>query len=104
MQLFLQKMKPLIVTLLALIAAIVVTLGAIQLRVWLSGNIDSGTNSAATNPSDAEKLAILASLAATSTPSAAQKEKTLHALSSPTKNGPTDAQKLKILQSLQAKP
>jgi hypothetical protein len=100
MELFPQKMKPLVVTLLALLAAIVVTLGVIQLRVWMSGNLGANNNSTMTNPSDAEKLRILASLSSTSSASTAEKAKTLHALSSSATTTPTDEEKLKILESL----
>ena len=96
------KVKPLFVTLLALFAAIAVTLGVIQLRAWWSGYSDA--NSSAMTPSDEEKLRILASLSSTSSASVGEKSKVLNSLSSPATTGPTEEEKLRILQSLQAKP
>ena len=94
------KVKPLFVTLLALFAAIAVTLGVIQLRAWWSGDADP--NPSAMTPSDEEKLRILASLSSTSSVSVSEKSKVLDSLSSPATTGPTEEEKLKILQGLKA--
>jgi hypothetical protein len=103
MQSFLRNTKQLVVILLALVAALLVTLGVLQIRVWLQPHAASGTTGGQ-SLTDQQKLNILASLSASSSASAAEKSKVLHSLSVPAKTGPTDEEKLKILQSLQAKP
>lgn len=104
MKAFLQQLKLPVVVLLALLAAIAVTIGAIQLRAWWSEYASPSANSAVTAPSKEEKLRILAALSSTSSVSVVQKSKTLHGLSSSTDANPTEEEKLKILESLKAKP
>ena len=86
---------------LAFVTALAVTLGAIQLRAWRSAR-DSGLDGgiATTSPSDTQKLAILASLSASSSATVAEKSKTLKSLSAPAARNPSDEEKLKILQAL----
>ncbi len=94
-------MKPLIIIVLAFVAALAVTLGAIQLRAWWSSRASNGENSmSTTSPSDAQKLAILESLSASSSASVQEKAKTLQSLAGPKAKNPSDEEKLKILQSL----
>jgi len=99
MESFLQRLKPLVVTLLALLAALAVSIGAIQLRALWQGPAVGSTN--VVRPvSDPEKLAILAELAPTSSPSTNQKSNMLHTLSSGSTTSLSDDQRLKILNSL----
>jgi len=95
-----RALRILVVISLALVAALIATLGALQIRVWLQTH-------AATPPStplsDEEKLDILASLSASSSASKEEKSKTLHSLSASTTSGPSDEEKLNILKSLRAK-
>jgi hypothetical protein len=99
MKVSLERMKPLLISLLALLAAVVVTLGAIQLRVWWSTHT-SGTSS----DSDSKKLDILASLKSSSTPPLSDQAKILRTLSvSSASTGMTESEKLHILASLQRK-
>jgi hypothetical protein len=94
-------MKPLIIIVLAFVAALAVTLGAMQLRSWWSARHSSGDNTrSASSPSDQQKLAILESLSASSTATVEEKSKTLQSLSSPAQKTPSEEEKLKILQSL----
>lgn len=97
-----QKLRTALAVALALFAALAVTLGALQFRIWLQPRTSSAPSSQPLT--DRQKLDILASLASTSSVSVEEKSKTLHSLSAPAKNTPTEEEKLKILQSLQAKP
>ena len=101
MNILFRNMKPLAIVLLAFLAALAVTLGAIQLRAWRSGkDLSSANGMATTSPSDDQKLAILASLSASSSATIAEKSKTLRSLSIPANKNPSDAEKLQILQAL----
>ena len=102
MKMFLGRMKPLLITLLALLAAVVVTLGAIQLRAWWSAR-SSGPNSNAATVPDQRKLDILTSLKSSSTPPVTQQSKILHTLSATSSQKISEQDKLKILQALQQK-
>ena len=96
-------MKPLVVTLLALFAAVVVTLGALQLVAWWSSH--GGFGRLDTHQiSDEEKLRILASLAATSSVSVDKKATILHGLSATSNGSVSEEEKLNILESLRTKP
>lgn len=99
---FLQRIKPLFIVLGALGAALVVTLGVLQVRSLLASRPNA--EPPAGSFTEQQKLDILASLSASSSPTVAQKSKVLRSLSTPAEDTPTEEEKLKILQSLQTKP
>ncbi len=69
------------VVLVAFLAAVIVTWGAIQIRKM--SDQPRGNDAATARPSDAEKLRILASLSSTSTPSIEDRLKILESLRTP---------------------
>src|SRR3989344_4429208 len=96
------RSKQLLILLAAIVAAFFLALAIGYVRVyWDQWMASLGNGAGFSSPSEQEKLRILASLAATSTPTAEQKSKTLHSLSSPESTGPTEDEKLEILRSLQ---
>lgn len=99
MKIFLQGMKPLLVMLLALVTALTLTLGIIQLRMWSQGFATVSHNTP-NQTSDAQKVRILAALRATSTLSASQQSGTLQALSPTTTTQLSVDQRLSILEFL----
>jgi hypothetical protein len=95
-------MKPLFIALLALLAAVVVTIAATQVRVWWAGYSESNGRSASP-ASEQKKLEVLTSLKSSSTPSVSDEAKTLHTLSATSSQRMSDQEKLNILKALQQK-
>ena len=94
------KIRTLAVLLLAFLAAAAVTFGVLQIRSWRVSHLPTNTVS---TRSDEERLRILASLAASSTPTVEERSVILDTLSSGSSDttGPTNEEKLKTLQVLQ---
>jgi hypothetical protein len=94
-----RNFKSLFVTLLALFAAIAVTLCAVQFRMWWQGT-STETQKSSTAVSDAAKLRLLASIATTSTASVSERSKALQALSPSSTTESSANQHLQILDAL----
>ena len=93
-------LRVLLAAVLALMAALVIIYAMLSLRAYFGHG--SGKESAAPL-TDQQKLDILTSLKASSTPSTSDQRKTLKSLSAHASTSVSDQQKLDILKSLQGK-
>ena len=96
-----KKLRIPLTVVLAFIAALVVTLGALQMHAWLTPKVPDNTGTAYQTFTDQEKLSVLSSLSGTSTSddsTKSEKADVLKGLRATTSTG--EQQKLDVLESL----